>query len=501
MKTFDVFVLLAYLAGIVGFGLWCARKTKTTDAFMAAGHDLPGWAIGLSIFGSYISSISFLANPGATFRGDWNPFAFTLATPIAAVVAIRYFVPFYRRSGAVSAYEHLEHRFGNWARTYVVVCYLLTQMARTGTIVYLLGLAVSPLIGWSVETVIVLTAVLMTSYIVLGGIEAAVWTGVVQGIVLMVGPLVCVFFLLAGIDGGAAAVIDRAADEGKLGLGSFGPSLATATFWVVFVYGIVINLQNFAIDQGYVQRYITARSVREAKKSVAVGGLLYVPVAALFFFIGTALWVFYGQRPELLAGVDAATQSDKVFPHFIVHQLPTGLTGLVIAAIFAAAMDSSLNSMATLTLCDLYKRYLRPAAGEKESLRVLHVSTVVWGAAALGVALWMVRAGDVLQVWWTMAGVFGGGMLGLFLLGQWSPRTTGGHALAAMAVGVALILWMTFSPAFPGLFGGIVSPFHSLMIIVFGTLAILGVGLLLTALAPGRRYRAAALRAEGASPP
>jgi SSS family solute:Na+ symporter len=222
-----------------------------------------------------------------------------------------------------------------------------------------------------------------------------------------------------------------------------------------------------------------------------------VPVAALFFFIGTALWVFYAQHPAGLSGLDPATQSDKVFPQFIVRELPTGLTGLVIAAIFAAAMDSSLNSMATLTLCDLYKRYLRPRAGERESLRVLHVSTLVWGAAALGVALWMVRAGDVLQVWWTMAGVFGGGMLGLFLLGQWSPRSTSGHALAGVSAGVAVILWMTLSPAFPWLFGGVVSPFHPLLAIVFGTIAILGVGLLLTALAPGRRYSPAALRAEG----
>jgi SSS family solute:Na+ symporter len=496
MKTADIAVLLAYLVGIVGFGLWCARKTKTTDAFMSAGRNLPGWAIGLSIFGSYISSISFLANPGATFKGDWNAFAFTLATPIATLVAVRYFVPFYRRIGAVSAYEHLEHRFGNWARTYVVVCYLLTQMARTGTIVYLLGLAVAPLIGWSVETIIVVTAVVMTSYIVLGGIEAAVWTGVVQGIVLMLGPLVCVYFLLTGIDGGAATVIEEAAAQGKLGLGGFGPSLTTNTFWVVFVYGLVINLQNFAIDQGYVQRYATARSVREAKKSVLVGGLLYVPLAALFFFIGTALWVFYAQNPELLAGLDAAKHPDKVFPQFIVYQLPAGLTGLVIAAIFAAAMDSSLNSMATLTLCDLYKRYLRPAAGEKESLRVLHVSTLVWGAAALGVGLWMVHAGHALEVWWTMAGVFGGGMLGLFLLGRVSPRTTSGHALAAVSSGVALILWMTFSPAFPGVFGGVVSPFHPLMIIVFGTLTILCVGLLLTAFSPGARYSPAALPTE-----
>ena len=257
------------------------------------------------------------------------------------------------------------------------MCFLLTQTARTGTVVYLLALAVSPLTGWPVQYTIVMTGALMTVYTMAGGMKAVVWTGVLQSVVLIAGPLICVSALLWKTSGGLPAIVNTAAAEGKFSLGQFGPSLIADTFWITFIYGLVINVGNFAIDQSYVQRYVTAVSDREANKSVWITALLYVPVAALFFFIGTSLSVFYRQQPDLLGSI---TKSDLVFPHFIANELPAGLTGVVVAAIFAASMDSSLNSMATLTLCDVYRRYLRPNAGERESMRVLHLSTLLWGA-------------------------------------------------------------------------------------------------------------------------
>jgi SSS family solute:Na+ symporter len=441
---------------------------------MAAGRSLPGWALGLSMFGSYISSISFLANPGKAYGSNWNPFVFSLATPIAAAIAVKWFVPFYRRTGKVSAYEHLEHRFGGWARTYAVVCFLLTQMARMGTVVYLLALAVAPLVGWDVKIVILVTGALMTTYTVLGGIRAVVWTGVLQSLVLVAGPLVCVAALLLKTPGGLVQILNVGWAEQKFSLGSLGPSLAQPTFWVVLVYGLVINLGNFGIDQSYVQRYITARDDREAAKGVWLAALLYVPAAAVFFFIGTSLFVFYGARPELLGSV---TQPDKVFPHFIATQLPVGMAGLVVAAIFAASMDSNLNSMATLTLCDIYKRYLRPGAGEREAMLVLYLSTLLWGVLGTGVALAMIRAESALDVWWEMASIFSGGMLGLFLLGLISRRAKNPAALTGVTVGILVIVWMSLSPRWGWLPESLRSPLHSFMIIVVGTLSILLVGL------------------------
>jgi SSS family solute:Na+ symporter len=285
--------------------------------------------------------------------------------------------------------------------------------------------------------------------------------------------------LLLKTPGGLAEIVRTGVATDKFSLGSFGSSLAgpDPTFWVVFMYGLVINLGNFAIDQSYVQRYITARNDREAAKSVWITALLYVPVAAVFFFIGTALFVFYGAQPELLG----STKADQVFPHFIATQLPIGCAGIVVAAIFAAAMDSNLNSMATLTLCDLYKRYLRPAAGERESMHVLRLSTLAWGAIGTGTALAMIEAKSVLDAWWELAGIFSGGMLGLFLLGLIS-RANNAAAATAVLIGVLVILWMWLSTTnyWPESLSHLRNPTHGFMTSVVGTLVILLVGLLLS---------------------
>ena len=493
LHSADLLVLVAYLAATVGVGVWFAVRGAGADEFMAGGRAVPGWAVGLSIFGSYVSSISFLANPGKSFAGDWNAFVFTLAMPVAAAVAVIWFVPFYRRSGAVSAYEHLEQRFGPWARTYAVVCFLLVQVARMATIVFLLASAVAPLLTDRprdyVAPLIVGIGGVMVLYTLFGGIKALVWIGVLQSAVLLAGPVVCLVVLLGQIPGGAAAVISEGAAAGKFGLGSFDLSAAQSTFWVVLAYGLVINLGNFAVDQSYVQRYIATPSVKEARRSVILAAVLYVPVAGFFFFIGTALYVLRANRPDLFppASSGGPARADDVFPYFIANGLPTGLGGLVVAAIFAASMDSNLSSMATLTLCDLYKRYLRPNAGERESLRVLRLSTLAWGALGTVAALGMlVGPRNVLDVWWEWAGILGGGVLGLFLLGLIS-RAGNPAAATAVVLGLLVIVWMTVSryPWWPDAWGRVRSTFHVSMIPVVGTLAIFLIGLLLGSIRGG----------------
>ncbi len=485
MPAVDLIVLGTYLVSVVGIGLWLGRRRPDADEFMAAGRSLPGWAIGLSMFGSYISSISFLGNPGKAYADNWNAVAFTLATPIAAAIAVRWFVPFYLREGTISAYEHLERRFGRWARSYAVVCFLLYQMARTGSVVYLLAMAVAQLTDWSVPTTIIVTGALMTIYTFAGGIKAVVWVGVLQSAVLIAGTLACLLAVAMKTPGGAAEILRAGAAQDKFSLGSFSLSLTSSTFWVVFVFGLVTHLTNFGVDQSYVQRYLTARSDRDAKRSVWLTALLYVPVAPIFFFIGTGLFVFYQQQPELLG---SAMKADAVFPHFIVKQLPLGFAGLVVAAIFAASMDANLNSMATLTLCDLYKPYLRPTAGERESLRVLHASTLVWGAAGTAVGLAMIRVETALDAWWNLAGLFSGGVLGLFLLSLVSRRAGPVAGATAVACGVAVMAWMalpslesTLKITLPALLR---NPLHANMTIVVGTLTIFVVGLVVSLLRP-----------------
>lgn len=481
LPILDGIVIIAYLAGVMLLGCWFVRKSRSTEEFMVAGRSLPGWAVGMSIFGTYVSSISFLANPGKSYDTDWNPFVFSLSLPLAAWIATKYFVPFYRRSGQISAYNHLEARFGPWARTYALVCYLLTQIARMGTILYLVALALSPLTGWSITTIILVTGVLVTIYTLLGGIEAVIWTDVIQSIVLTGGILVCIILILIRMPEGPGQVFVVASEHGKFGLGELGLSLTKSTFWVVLFYGLFINLNNFGIDQSYVQRYATAKTDRDAVRSVWLGGLLYLPVSALLFFIGTALFAFYTAQPELLpeAGV-GGIKGDAVFPHFIVTQLPAGATGLLIAAVMAAAMssvDSSLNCSATLILCDIYKRYIRPDADERRSMRVLYTTTLVWGLLGTGMALAMIQVQSALDAWWKLAGIFSGGMLGLFLLGIMSRSARNINAVIGVVFGVLVISWMAFFPRTADAPAGWRSPFHGYLTIVFGTTAILIIGL------------------------
>jgi len=480
----DIAVFLAYLVGVVIFGSSFVKRSRTTDGFMAASRSLPGWAVGLSIMGTYVSSISFLALPGNAYGGNWNSYVFSLTLPIAAVIAVKYFVPFFRKTGEISAYHHLEERFGPWARTYALVMYLLTQLARMGTIMYLVALALAPLLNWDVRLVIVVTGILVTIYTILGGIEAVIWTDVVQTIVLVGGGLLCMILMLFGMPEGPMQVFTVGTQFNKFSLGSFSLDFTTSTFWVVFVYGITINLQNFGIDQNYVQRYHTARSETEASKSVWIGALLYVPVSAIFFFIGTALFAFYTRQPELLGTTaDVVGKSDAVFPYFIVTQLPVGVTGILVAAVAAAAMstvDSSLNSSATLILKDLYKRYFRPNAGEKESMRVLYSATLIWGLLGTGIALAMINVESALDAWWELASIFSGGMLGLFLLGLIARRAKNPAAATGVIVGILVIFWMTLSKNWTGALEPFRSPFHNYMVIVIGTLTILLVGILVS---------------------
>ena len=474
LRTADLIVLVIYLGGIFGLGCWLSRRSRGTEQFMVAGRSLSGWVVGLSIFGTYMSSIGFLGNPGKSYSGNWNSSVFGLSLPIAAWVAARYFVPLYRRGNEVSAYFHLEQRFGAWARNYALFCYLLTQLARMGTILYLVALALAPLTGWDVKLIIILTGILVTTYTLLGGIEAVIWTDVVQSIVLTVGAVICAGILLFGMPGGPSQLFEVANRYEKFSLGSFGLSLSDSTFWMILIYGFFINLQNFGIDQSFVQRYITAKSDRDARLSVWMGALLFPPIAAILFFIGTGLFAFYTVQPELLPeSLNALEKPDAVFPYFIATQLPLGMTGLLIAAIFAAAMssvDTSLNSSATLFL--------------RESMRVLHGTTLVWGLAGTGAALAMISVKSALDVWWNLSGIFSGGMLGIFLLGIISVRAKNPVAILSTVAGILTIVWLSLAKpsTWPSSLSFMHSPFHPFMTIVLGTTVIVLLGSVLSVL-------------------
>ncbi len=493
LTLIDAVIFFTLMIGNVILGASFFFRNKTSDQFTRGGGKIPAWAVGMSIFATFVSSISFLALPGKAFASNWNSFVFSLTIPFASYAAVKFFVPLYRSIGSVSAYYYLELRYGAWARIYASACYILTQLMRTGAILLLLALPVNALFGWEIRSVIIITGIAVILYSMLGGIKAVIWTDTIQGIILIIGALVCAIFLTAKMPGGAGRLFEIAAEHNKFSLGSFGPGLRDSTFWVVLVYGLFINLQNYGIDQNYIQKYMSAGSEKEARSSALFGSLLYVPVSLLFFYIGTALFSFYTAQPGLLpAELSVAGAGDRVFPHFIVTGLPAGLTGLLIAAIFSAGMSTvstSLNSTATIVLTDYYRKYFNRQASEKASMNVLRISSLLTGLLGIIIALMLVGVGSVLDAWWALASIFSGGMLGLFLLGFIVKKSGKTEAIIGVILGVILIVWMSLSPIVftEGKLTAFRSPFHSNLTIVFGTTIIFLAGFLITSLIRKKR--------------
>lgn len=472
LTPLDYIVFFLFVGGVTAFGCsFFFRSRRGVESFTAADGQLPSWVVGMSIFATFVSSISFLGLPGGSYAGNWNQLVFSLSIPFATWLAAKVFIPLYRSLNSVSAYHYLELKFGYWARAYVAVCYLLTQLARVGSILLLLAIPINTMFGWDIATIIIATGLLTLLYSLVGGIAAVMWTDAVQGIVLIVGAVACAIVLTFSMPEGAGQLFEIASAHDKFSLGSFSLSLREPTFWVVFVYGLLTNMQNYGIDQNYVQRYMTAKSTAEAVKSTMLGSLLYIPVSLVFVYIGTALFSYYTAQPDILP---EGVAGDKVFPYFIVHGLPTGVTGLVVAALFAAGMSTistSINSSATIILTDFYKRLRRQKSTPRKEMAVLYTASAAVGVIGIVVGLMMMQIDGILDAWWKLASIFSGGMLGLFLLGVVCHTVKREYAVIAVVVGLAVIAWMSFW-----------APLHTYLTIVLGTMAIFLTGFVLTKL-------------------
>lgn len=491
MSIFDTLIFIAYLLGTVLFGTSFYKKNKSSASFTLGNRNIPTWVISMSIFATFVSSISYLALPGQAYLSNWNAFAFSLSIPVATYMAVKFFVPLYRSVNSPSAYTYLEMRFGKWAKIYVSVMYLLTQLMRTGTILFLLALTLNITVGWNIVAIIVVTGLSVMIYSLLGGIQAVVWTDAIQGIILISGALGCAVILLFSMPDGPGQLFRIAIENNKFSLGSFKPEFTSSGFWVVLIYGLFINLQNFGIDQNYIQRYMTASSEKEARKSTLFGGLLYIPVSMLFLFIGTSLFSYYSAKTGILP---AEIQGDKVFPYYIVHGLPVGFTGLLISSIFAAGMSTistSVNSSATVILTDYFKHTTQEEKSERKSMRILYSSSFLFSVLSILIAIAMINVQSALETWWKLASIFSGGMLGLFLLGYFSKKVNNAAALTGVVAGILVIGWMSLSPLLfkNGELLKYASPFHSYLSIVFGTMSIFIIGFLISWLFNGIRRK------------
>ncbi|MBM4017513.1 MAG: sodium/solute symporter [Planctomycetes bacterium] len=438
--TLNWAALGAYLAVLVWMGVHLSRREKTTGDFFLAGRRIPWWAAGLSIYGTQLSAITFMAIPAASYRLDWVPYVGNLMIFCIAPVVVYLYLPFYGRLNVTSAYEYLEKRFNLAARLYGSLSFIAYQIGRMGIVILLPAVALSAVTGIDKYVCIVIMGLLCTFYTVLGGIEAVIWTDVLQVGVLLGGAVLSFFFIAAKVEGGMAGVVSTAWQHDKLHAANFTWDCTVMALGVVVFGNFLGNLVPYTTDQAVVQRYLTVRDETQARRAIWTNALLTVPGSILFFGIGTALFAFYAHHPGQLKPM---LHNDAIFPLFIKQEFPAGLAGVVVAGVFAAAMstlDSSMNSIATVVTTDFYRRF-RPAAPDGRCLALARWITVAAGVLATGTAAWMAWQGGRIQSLFfhfqTIMGLIGGSLAGLFVLAIFTRRARAWPAVIGALAGAA----------------------------------------------------------------
>ncbi len=481
LRTGDLITIVVYFIFTMGIGFWFMKRNKSTDDYFKGGGKVPFWAAGMSLLATAISSISFLAYPGNAFDSNWSLIIPGLMLPFAAILGAFVFAPFYRASKYTSAYEYLEGRFSPGVRMYAVVLYLIQQVWRLGSVLYLLSIPIEIMTGWSPVWVIWVVGICTTIYCFVGGLEAVIWTDVIQTFVLLGGGIACVLiiFLTQGV--GPAFVFETAIQDNKFNITANTDFtwFTEQTIWVLIVYGLIQNVQEHVSDQIKVQRYCAVRSDKAAKKAVMFNGIMCIPVWFLFMFIGTCLYAFYQAMPD--SAIDGVNP-DKVFPHFIMTQMPVGLSGLVIAAVMAAAMStlsSSMNAGATVLTVDIYKRYLSPERDDRHYLTIGKLMTVVGGilmiVTALAVSSFLNDA--FLPISFFITSLTFGGLAGLFLIGFFSTRANNKGMVLGLVATVLVTIYLALSAQGEALPSWLIipedwrSPTHKFMIGVLANVA------------------------------
>lgn len=439
-------VVVIYLGALVAIGAYFSRREKGTSDFFLAGRRIPWWAAGLSIYATQLSAITFISSPAFSYAKDWIVYPAKITLFLAMPLVIFFYLPFFRRLNITTAYEYLERRYHVAVRLYGSVSFIAFQLVRMAIVLFLPALALSAIAGINIYVCIVLMGVLSTVYTVLGGMEAVIWTDVVQAVVLLGGVLIALIIVLA-LEGGPGPVYRTALADAKLTMWNWDWSFTSLVTWSCFIGSFALQLGPYTTDQAVIQRYLTTKDEKAAARGLWLNGILSIPFGFLFFALGTCLYVHFKSHPELLT---AGMKNDQVFPLFVVRQLPVGVSGLVIAGAFAASMstlDSSMHSIATAVTTDFYRRF-HPQAADKRCLNLARWIVIVVGISATAVATLLV-APDIKSLWFFFQkalGLISSGLVGAFMLGVFTKRANAGGVLigAATCLGVLIyVCWFT----------------------------------------------------------
>ncbi|MBQ7634188.1 MAG: cyclically-permuted mutarotase family protein [Bacteroidaceae bacterium] len=449
-------VLLLYLVGMIGLGVYFMRRQKGGEDFFKGGGRIPWWAAGISIFATMLSAITYMSIPAKAYATDWTYYPMQICILLVSFPVIKYYLPFFRRLNVTTAYEYLERRFNYATRFMASLLFIVFMVARTALVIFLPSLAMTAVTGIDIYICIVLMAVITIVYCTMGGVEAVVWGDVIQGIILVGGAIIAAGYLIVQTgENGASDFWQIATDNDKFRMFVWSLDWKSATFWVVILGGLANNLISYTSDQTVIQRYLTTKDEKSAARGILTNGLMSVVVTIAFFTIGTGLYTFFKTHP---AAMDITMQkTDAIFPFFMMSQLPAGLAGLLIAAVFSATMStiaSNINSISTAFTVDFWSRFRTVSdAGKLKTARYAGIAAGLIGMF-IAILMAMVDIQSLLDYFNTILGLLSGGIGGLFMMGIFFPRIGSRAALIGFLCGTAVVMWMNFcTPASFLLFG------------------------------------------------
>ena len=437
-------VLAIYLIAMLLMGFYFMRKEKGADDFFKGGGRIPWWAAGISIYATMLSAITYMTIPAKAYTTDWTYYPMLWMILLISFPVIKYYLPYFRKLNVTSAYEILEQRFNLFTRLLASTLFCIFMIVRMAIVLYLPSLALTAVTGIDIYLCIVLMGLVTIIYCTMGGVEAVIWGDVVQGLILVFGALFAVVYLAVNTEGGVMGCIDIALENDKLRLFDWNNSWSQACWWVIIIGGLANNLISYTSDQTVIQRYLTTPDEKSAGRGILVNGVMSVFVSVAFYMIGTGLYTFYKTHPTELDVTMG--QSDAIFPFFMMSQMPAGIAGALIAAIFAATMStisSNINSVATAFSIDFWKRFRRTT--DSQLVVVARWASVVSGMIGLLLALLMATwdIQSFLDFFNEALGLLTSGLGGLFFIAVFMKRVKGYAALIGFVVGEAVVFWMS----------------------------------------------------------
>jgi SSS family transporter len=441
LDRLDLAIIALYLMGITLFGLRFRKRQRSLRDYFLAGRDIPWWAIALSIVAAETSTLTIISIPGLAYDTNLTFLQVVMGYLVGRVVISFVLLPHYFRGDLYTAYELIERRFGRGLRSMTAGLFLLTRAAAEGVRVYAVSIVVSIALGTGEIASIAIITALTLIYTFEGGLAAVIWTDVVQTVIYVGGTLVGLTTILHLVPGGWSAIHTAAAGAGKLQVFDFRANFwLPYTFWAGVIGGTAFITASHGTDQLIVQRLLAARGQKQSALALLSSGVAILFQFALFLIVGVMLWAYY-RVPSAIFG-----KPDRIYPTFIVSQMPHGISGLLIAAILAAAMSNlsaALNSLSSSTIMDFVLR-LRPQTDERMRMRLSRLATFYWAMVLFGLAvLALQKVGRVVEVGLQIASVAYGALLGVFLLGVLTRRANQRGAMVGMMFGfsVGLYLW------------------------------------------------------------